>query len=118
MAPEHAATSSDDEPICEVVITAPDSERLADVTRRLVDRRLVAGSHQIESVRSIYRWQGEIHDVQEARVTLRTRTALFPAIAEAVAALHPHRTPSIVAFPIQCATPAYHRWIIDETLLP
>jgi periplasmic divalent cation tolerance protein len=85
------------------------------LTRQLVERRLVAGSHQIESVRSIYRWQGKVHDVREARVTLRTRLAVFGTIAETVAAGHPYVNPSIVAIPIVASTGEYRQWVLDET---
>jgi periplasmic divalent cation tolerance protein len=110
-----SSAHSEDEPICEVVITAPDSEWLADLTRKLVERRLVAGSHQIETVRSIYRWKSEIHDVHEARVTLRTRLTLFDEIAETARAFHPYVTPSIVAVPLVASTDEYRRWVLEET---
>jgi len=54
--------------ICEVVITADNADWLAEFTRRLVEDRLAACGQQIASVRSIYRWQGEVHDEPEARV--------------------------------------------------
>ena len=62
--------------ICEVVITAADAEWLADFTRSLVTDRLAACGHHIESIRSIYRWDGEVHDEREARVNLHTRLSL------------------------------------------
>jgi periplasmic divalent cation tolerance protein len=109
------AIAEPDEPICEVVITAPDSQWLAEVTRQLVELRLVAGSHQIESVRSIYRWKGEVHDVREARVTLRTRLSHFESIRVLVVTEHPYATPSIVAVPIVAAAPAYSAWVLEST---
>jgi periplasmic divalent cation tolerance protein len=44
---------SDD--LCEVVITAPDPDWLADFTRQLVQDRLAASGHNITPARSIYR---------------------------------------------------------------
>ena len=46
--------------ICEVVITAPDTEWLVAFTRRLVEDHLRAGGHHIERIRSVYRWRGEL----------------------------------------------------------
>ena len=54
--------------ICEVIITAPDADWLAQFTTELVAGRLAACGHNIGPIRSIYRWQGEIHDAPEARV--------------------------------------------------
>jgi periplasmic divalent cation tolerance protein len=111
------AHGADDE-ICEIIITAPDPEWLADFTRRLVEDRLVAGSHQIESVRSIYRWNGEIHDTHEARVALRTRLRCFAAILERTLAEHQYVVPSVLALPVVDANPAYRRWVLDQTHSP
>ena len=38
--------------------------------------------NQIERIRAIYPWQGEVHDTYEARVAVRTRIALVDAIIE------------------------------------
>jgi periplasmic divalent cation tolerance protein len=64
--------------VCEVIITAPDADWLAEFTRRLVDDRLAASGHIIVPIRSIYRWQGQIYDKTEARVALHTRRSLVP----------------------------------------
>ena len=66
--------------ICEVVITGPDAEWLAEFTRAIVADRLAACGQNIAHVRSIYRWQGAIEDASEARVALHTRRELVPAI--------------------------------------
>ncbi|WP_203885515.1 divalent cation tolerance protein CutA [Planotetraspora kaengkrachanensis] len=58
--------STDD--VCEVVVTSDSAEWLVGFTRRLVDDRLAAGGHNVTAIRSIYRWAGSVHDVQEARV--------------------------------------------------
>jgi periplasmic divalent cation tolerance protein len=104
---------SDD--ICEVVITAPDPEWLVEFTRGLVQDRLVASGQTINTVRSIFRWDGEIQDKREARVALRTRTALVSAIVERANREHPYEVPSVVALSIVASSPAYAQWVIDET---
>jgi periplasmic divalent cation tolerance protein len=101
--------------VCEVVITAPQADWLAEFTRSLVDDRLAASGHNITSVRSIYRWAGQIHDRQEARVALHTRTELVPAIVERTNEVHPYEVPCVIATPIIGANPAYARWILTET---
>ncbi len=103
--------------ICEVVITAPDAEWLAEFTRRLVEDRLCASGHLIEQIRSVYRWQGDIYDKPEARVALKTRTSLLPNIIERVNAEHPYEVPSVIALPIVGANPSYERWIIEATTI-
>ena len=61
--------------VCEVIITAPDPDWLVEFTRRLVTDRLCASGHNFQPIRTIYRWQGQVHDKTEGRVALRTRRA-------------------------------------------
>jgi periplasmic divalent cation tolerance protein len=56
--------------ICEVVVTAPSIDELAALARRFVDDRLCACGHQITEIRSIYRWQGDVHTEPETRVSM------------------------------------------------
>ncbi|WP_213455256.1 divalent-cation tolerance protein CutA [Rhizomonospora bruguierae] len=101
--------------VCEVVITAPDADWLAQFTRALVDDRLAASGHNITPIRSIYRWQGQVYDKTEARVALHTRAALVPAIIERTNRDHPYKVPCVIATPIVTSNPRYHRWILDQT---
>jgi periplasmic divalent cation tolerance protein len=113
---DHPTAAADaDEEICEIVITAPDPEWLADFTRRLVEDHLVAGAHLIERVRSIYRWNDEVHDTHEARVALRTRASLFQAILQRTLAEHLYQVPSVNALPIVASNPQYRDWVLQQT---
>jgi uncharacterized protein involved in tolerance to divalent cations len=62
--------------VCEVIITAPDPDWLVEFTRRLVTDRLCASGHNFQAIRTIYCWQGQVHDKTEGRVALRTRRSL------------------------------------------
>ena len=70
------------EPICEVIITADSEEWLINFTGSLVQDRLAACGQHISPIRSIYRWEGSIHDDREVRVALHTRTSLVQHIVE------------------------------------
>jgi periplasmic divalent cation tolerance protein len=104
--------------LCEVVITAPDAEWLAQFTKGLIADNLCAGSHQIETIRAIYPWRGEVYDTREARVAVRTRIALVDVIVHRVRQEHPYEVPGVVALPIIAANPDYAQWIRDETADP
>jgi periplasmic divalent cation tolerance protein len=104
--------------VSEVIITADDAEWLTGFTRRLVEQRLAACGHQITAIRSIYRWQGEIHDEPEARVALHTRTALVPRIVALAGAEHPYDVPCVIALPVADGNPAYLEWVLAETTSP
>ncbi len=104
-----------DEECCEVVVTAADAGALAALTRTLVEERLAACGHQIGEIRSVYRWQGAVHDEPEARVALHTRRALVGALAARVVELHAYDVPCVIALPLVGGNPAYLAWIAAET---
>ena len=78
------------EPICEVIITADSEDWLINFTRSLVEDRLVACGQHLAPIRSIYRWEGTIHDDRESRVALHTRASLVPAIVDRTRREHPY----------------------------
>ena len=109
-----AAPQSSDE-FCEVVITAADAGWLAGFTRTLVEERLAACGQLTELIRSIYRWEGAVHDEREARVALHTRRSLVDAIVARAAAVHPYDVPCVLALPLVGGNPAYLAWLAAET---
>jgi periplasmic divalent cation tolerance protein len=103
------------EPICEVIITADGEDWLIDFTRSLVADRLVACGQYIAPIRSIYRWNGSIHDDREIRVALHTRASLVPAIIDRTRREHPYEVPCVLALPVAAANPDYLKWVNEET---
>jgi periplasmic divalent cation tolerance protein len=107
-----------DEECCEVVVTGVGADWLAGFTRRLVEERLAACGHVIAPIRSIYRWDGAVHDETEARVALHTRRSLVPAVIERTRDLHPYDIPCVIAMSLTAGNPDYLRWVVKETREP
>ena len=63
----------------------------------------------------MYRWEGRVHDENQARVGLHTRASLVPAIAHRADRDHADDVPCVIALPITAGNPAYLRWIYAET---
>ena len=106
------------EDCCEVVVTGAAADWLAGYTRTMVEERLAACGHQLAAIRSVYRWDGEVHDEPEARVALHTRRSLVPAIVARTAELHPYDVPCVIALPLVDGSPDYLRWVVAETTEP
>jgi periplasmic divalent cation tolerance protein len=106
------------EPICEVIITADSEEWLINFTRSLVRDRLAACGQHIAPIRSIYRWEGAIHDDREVRVALHTRTSLVQDIVDRTRQAHSYDVPCILAIPIESGNPDYIQWVISQTTEP
>jgi periplasmic divalent cation tolerance protein len=102
-------------PICEVIITADSEDWLINFTRSLVEDRLAACGQHLAPIRSVYRWDGTIHDDREFRVALHTRTGLVPAIVERAGLEHPYEVPCVLALSIQAGNPDYVRWVLEAT---
>lgn len=97
-----------------VLVTAPDEEKAAALARTLVEERLIACANLVPKVRSIYRWQGAVHDEAEVLLVMKTRAERFPALAARVKALHPYTVPEVLQLPVGAGADAYLRWVLDE----
>jgi periplasmic divalent cation tolerance protein len=107
-----------DEECCELVVTAADADWLAGFTRTLVEERLAACGHVLGPIRSIYRWDGAVHDEAESRVALHTRRSLVPAVVARTGELHPYDVPCVIELPLRGGNPDYLRWVVAETRSP
>lgn len=104
-----------DDDLCEVRITGPSLDWLIGHTRSLVNDRLVACAQHEATIRSIYRWQGNVEDDSEARAALHTRRQHVPEIISRTIAAHPDDVPGIIVLPVIDGNPPYLQWVRDET---
>jgi periplasmic divalent cation tolerance protein len=102
------------ERVCEVIVTAPDAEWLTEFARELVSDHVCASAH-ILPMRTIYRWQGRMHDKPETRAAFHTQISRVPEIVERVKAVHPYEVPAVAALPLVGGSPAYLEWVVQET---
>ncbi len=98
-----------------VLVTAPTAEQAAALARALVDERLAACGNVLAGVRSVYRWEGSVHEDAEALLVLKTTRARFEALRERVIALHPYQVPEVLALPVEAGSADYLAWIAAET---
>jgi periplasmic divalent cation tolerance protein len=106
------------EPICEVIITADDEDRLINFTRSLVEDRLAACGQHLAPIRSIYRWNGSIHDDREIRVALHTRASLVPVIVDRANQQLSYEVPCVLALFVETGNPDHLAWVIEQTSEP
>lgn len=97
-----------------VLCTVPvaDANRLA---RLVVEERLAACVQALPSVMSTYRWDGEVQQVTETLLLIKTTVDRYAALERTLSAQHPHDVPEILAFDAAAGLPAYLRWLRDET---
>jgi periplasmic divalent cation tolerance protein len=95
-----------------VLCTFPDLEKARQIGTALVERQLAACVNLLPRVESIYRWNGRIEQATEVLGVFKTASAGYPALAEALAALHPYEVPEIVALQPQAVADSYLAWLL------
>lgn len=102
----------DTNPTARVVLTtAADPDEADRLARTLVDERLVACATLIPSVRSVYRWQGEVESSTETLLLLKTSVEQLPALQTRLHALHSYKTPEFLVLRVESGSPAYLDWL-------
>lgn len=96
-----------------VLVTTPNEEKAAELARVLVEERLAACGNIVPRLRSIYRWEGKIHDEAEVLLVLKTERAKFEALRQRVVSLHPYEVPEVIALEITGGHLPYLQWIAD-----
>lgn len=92
------------------LVTAP-AERADDIARVLVQERLAACVNIVPSVRSVYRWEGEVQQDEEALLVVKTTADRLAALDARLADVHPYDTYELVALEVTGGNAAYLAWI-------
>ncbi len=103
---------------CLVYITASGPEEARRIGRVLVAARLAACANVYSDISSIYWWEGEVQEDNEAVLIAKTRETLVQALCDKVREIHSYDCPCIVALPVVGGNPAFLEWIESETRIP
>jgi periplasmic divalent cation tolerance protein len=94
-----------------VVLTTVGTRQFAnDLARSIVSARLGA-CVQIQSVESVYSWQGEIRSEAEWLLAIKTTDASYAELEQYIRANHSYETPEIVRVPITGGSREYLGWV-------
>ena len=94
-----------------VLTTAADADEATRLAHTLVEERLVACATLIRSVRSIYRWQGEVEDSTEILLLLKTGPDQIAALQTRLHALHSYKTPEFLVLRVESGSQGYLEWL-------
>ena len=98
-----------------IAFTTCDSlESATALARALVERRLVACVNVVPGVRSIYRWNGEIHEDAEVLLVIKTASERLEALTAAVNEMHSYDVPELVVLPVEAGSQPYLDWIAES----
>ncbi len=94
-----------------VLVTTPSADSAAGIARALVGEGLCACGNVVPGIRSIYRWEGEIHDEPEALLVLKAERRLVPALKERLPQLHPYQVPELLVLSVEDGLDPYLAWV-------
>jgi periplasmic divalent cation tolerance protein len=101
---------------CMVLVTCKDETEARSLASRIVHGKLAA-CVQMNPVVSVYTWEGRVQTETETRLTIKTRTALYPALESFIRTHHTYEVPQILQIPISRGLPEFLDWI-DQTTGP
>ncbi|MEX0686447.1 MAG: divalent-cation tolerance protein CutA [Balneolales bacterium] len=98
-----------------VYITTSNTDEARTIGSLLVEEKLAACVNIIDSMKSIYWWEGEIQEDQESILIAKTTEEHITTLTNRVKELHSYDCPCVVAMPIETGNPEYLKWIGDST---
>ena len=98
-----------------VLVTAPSTDKAAELARTLVEEQLAACGNIIPGLRSIYRWEGKVHDEAEVLLLLKTKAPLFEVLRARVVELHPYQVPEVLRVDVADGHAPYLAWVLDNS---
>ena len=98
-----------------VYVTTPNPDEAVYIGKMLITERLAVGVNILGEVRSIYRWENEIHDKMETLLIAKTSSDRVSESIERIRSLHTYQCPCVIAWRLDTGNKAYLDWIEYET---
>ena len=100
-----------------IVFNTCDSAEIASsIAETLVSKKLAACVNIVNSIESVYQWQGKIEHDKEILLIIKTRQSLFLQIEQTIQELHNYELPEIIAVSVSSGDKNYLNWIQSATL--
>ncbi len=98
-----------------VINTCPDLATATGLAERLVEAGLAACVNIVPGARSVYRWQGALHQDEECLLLIKSTAERYAELEAAIRQHHPYELPEVIAVPIEAGLPAYLAWVDQQT---
>lgn len=96
---------------CIVLCTCPDAKSAESIADNLVENQLAACVNIVSGMTSVYRWKGKIEKSQELLLIVKSKSAVFSTVKNAILKIHPYELPEIISIPLQNGYSDYLSWI-------
>lgn len=93
--------------------TLPEARKIA---RAVVEKHFAACVNILTApVESLYTWKGKLELAREHLLLIKTTAKRLNALKREVLRLHSYETPEFLVLPIAAGSPAYLRWLAQNT---
>ena len=96
-----------------VLPTLNSAQQAQEMARAIVEARLAA-CVQIEAIRSVYCWKGEVQSEPEWRLTIKTRASRYAELERYISEHHSYDTPEIVRMELAGGSREYLAWVAES----
>jgi periplasmic divalent cation tolerance protein len=96
-----------------VFSTAPNEEVAGTIAAALVEAKLAACVNLVPGVRSLYWWEGELHNDAEVMLVCKTDATRLDELTETLRRVHPYDCPEVVALDVAGGCVDYLAWVSD-----
>jgi periplasmic divalent cation tolerance protein len=96
-----------------VLVTASSQTEAETIAKTLVQDRLAA-CVSLLPIRSVYTWQGEVHDDEEWQLIIKTDLNQFESLEAKVRSIHSYEVPEVVALPFVNGSQPYLKWMGEQ----
>jgi periplasmic divalent cation tolerance protein len=97
-----------------IYVTTKDKAEARGIGQYLVQSRLAACVNIFDNMSSMYIWQDEFQDDQEAVLIAKTTEQRVPELIAAIKSRHSYEVPCIVCLPIRDGNPDFLQWIAGQ----
>ncbi len=96
-----------------VLVTASSQSEGEAIAQALLQFKLAA-CVSLMPIRSLYTWNGEVHNEAEWQLMIKTDLQNFSQLEAKVRELHSYEVPEIIALPILMGSQPYLSWISEQ----
>lgn len=96
-----------------IKITCPNTEEARKIIKHLLQQRLISSANFFP-IKSMSSWTGEIQEVDEYIVFLKTRKDNWQKVRDEIKKIHPYKIPCITKINAE-ANEDYESWINEKT---
>lgn len=97
-----------------VITTCGSQEEARRLAQELVGQRLAACVNIVPQIESVYRWKGKVETAPEWMLLIKTTSAAFEQLRDAIRKLHSYDMPECISIAIDDGNAAYLEWIAES----